>query len=370
MNARAIEAAPPAAVAPRRRLRATLAWLHLWLGLSVGLVFAVVGLSGSALVFHEDLLRWQYPVLAEGRAVADPVVLERIVAQGRDSGLRAVQLPAPTMPTWIGFHADGRRVHYASDDGRVLLERHTGNDPLLWLHELHTHLLAGERGEALLGVAGLVSVAMLLIGLVLWWPQRGRMLAQLKVHAGPPIRRWLTWHRTSGVLLLPLLLLSTLTGLGMVYDAAARRLLTSAFGGGEPPPPPDAPPAPAHWARVLQAAQRGAGDAVLTRVNLPAADAGTVGFRARQPAEWHPNGRSTVTVDTRGTAVLQVHHAAAQPAGTRASYAIYPLHIGVAGGLPLRVATFVAGLLPAFLLVTGALFWLRRRAARRHRPNR
>jgi uncharacterized iron-regulated membrane protein len=44
--------------------------------------------------------------------------------------------------------------------------------------------------------------------------------------------------------------------------------------------------------------------------------------------------------------------------------AIYPLHIGAVGGTLVRWLTALAGLVPAFLLVTGLLFWWRRPARR------
>lgn len=363
--ARVIADAAPVAV-PRRRVRAVLAWLHLWVGLTVGMVFAVVGLSGSALVFHDELLRWRHPQLASERPQADPAVLAGIVERGRADGVRSVQFPSEAMPTWIGFHADGRRVHYAPGDGRVLLVRDAGSDPLLWLHELHTHLLAGDAGETVNGVLGFVSLALVLVGLYLWWPAPGRMLAQLRVYRGPPVRRWLTWHRSAGVVLLPLLVLSVLTGVGMVYHEAARALLTGAFGGAATAPAaPERPPAPVQWDRVLRTAVGALDDARLTRVSVPADEAGSVGFRARQAGEWHPNGRSTITVDAAGDAVLQASAATAEATGARAANAIYPLHIGVAGGTTMRWLTFLSGLMPAFLLATGFLFWRRRRQARR-----
>lgn len=348
----------------RRRARALLAWLHLWVGLTVGTVFAVIGLSGSALVFHEELLHWQHPQLSAAAPRVDAAVVQAIVDREAANGLRSMQFPSESMPTWIGFYADGRRVHFAADDGRVVLERSTDTDALLWLHELHTHLLAGETGETVAGVVGLVSLGLVLVGLYLWWPQRGRMLAQLRVHAGPPIRRWLTWHRSSGVLLLPMLLLSTLTGVGMVYHEATRSLLTATLGGTPVPKPPVAEPAPREWAKVLTAAADAIAPAHLTRVSLPAESDGVVSFRARDSAQWHPTGRTTVTVSADGRAVLQTYRAHLQPAGSRAADAVYPLHIGVPGGAWLRWLTFVAGLMPAFLLVTGFLFWRRRRQAR------
>jgi uncharacterized iron-regulated membrane protein len=357
--------APDVAVAvPRRRVRAVLAWLHLWVGLGVGLVFAVVGLSGSVLVFHDDLLRWQHPQLAAFEPVADGGVLAGVLARETPRGLGSVQFPRDEMPVWLGFYGDGRRVYFAPDDGRALLERSEDDDALLWLHELHTHLLGGETGEAVLGVIGWISLGLLLTGLYLWWPKRGRMLAQLKVFNGPPVRRWMTWHRSSGVVLLPLLLLATLTGIGMVYHEAARSLLTGLFGGESIPGAPAraaGADAAIDWPHVLERARAALPVASLTRTGLPADGSGVVSFRARNTGEWHPNGRSTVHIDLAGDEVLLVHDATAQPLGARMTETIYPLHIGSVGGAVVKWLTAIVGLLPAFLLVTGFLFWRRRR---------
>ena len=46
------------------------------------------------------------------------------------------------------------------------------------------------------------------------------------------------------------------------------------------------------------------------------------------------------------------------------SQALYPLHVGAVGGTAMKWATALIGLLPAFLLVTGFLFWRRRRGHR------
>jgi uncharacterized iron-regulated membrane protein len=364
----AIPALPSTSVAARagRRLRATLAWLHLWVGLGVGALFAVIGLSGAALVFHDDLLRWQHPQLAAFEPVVDGEVLARVLARETPHGLGSVQFPRDAMPVWMGFYGDGRRVYFAPDDGRVLLERSADDDALLWLHDLHTHLLGGETGKAVLGIAGWISLGLLLTGLYLWWPKRGRMLAQLRVVNGPPVRRWMTWHRSSGVVLLPLLLLATLTGVGMVYHDAARGLLTGLFGGGAIPAAPARSASTAagvDWPRVLGRARNALPAAKLTRTAAPADGSGVVSFRARNAGEWHPYGRSTVHVDPAGREVLLVHDATAQPLGARMAEAIYPLHIGSVGGVIVKWSTALVGLLPAFLLVTGFLFWRRRRSS-------
>jgi uncharacterized iron-regulated membrane protein len=343
-----------------------LSWLHLWIGLSVGTAFAVIGLAGTVLVFHTDLLTWQQPQLAAHAPVADGAVLAEVLTRWTPRGLTAIDLPREPLPVWQAYFADSSRRYFAPDDGALLLSRHRDDDWLMWLHELHVDLLGGEAGHQMLGVLGWVCLVLLLTGLYLWWPKRGRVLAHLKLHRGPPVRRWLSWHRSIGVALLPLLLLLTLTGVGMVYHDGARVLLTRVFGGAtaSPAPLPRATAQAPDWPRVLAQARAAWPDAQLTRVSPPPTDGGVIGFRARARGEWHPNGRSLVFVDTSGTRLLLRHDATAQPLGARLDEAIYPLHIGAVGGPVYRWATALGGMLPAFLLTTGFLFWRRRRGKR------
>lgn len=355
----------------RRRLRRVLAWLHLWVGLSVGITFAAVGLSGSVLVFQTELLRLQHPQLAGRAPVTDGTVLAAILSDPASQGLRSIDLPRPGLPVWQGYFDDGSRRYFAPDDGGLLLARNADNDWLLWLRDLHTHLLAGETGEQALGILGIAMLFLLGSGFYLWWPRIGRLRTHLRVHAGPPVRRWLSWHRSTGALSLPLLALLTLTGVAMIYHGASRAVLTGVLGGDAPAAPVasrEVPVDAVDWMRVLAVAQRALPDAVLVRLTPPAAGSGTIALRARRPAEWHPNGRSTLQLAGADARLLQASDAALAPLGARIDHAIYPLHGGMVGGLPYRLAVAIAGLLPAFLLVTGFLFWRRRTSQDMARP--
>jgi uncharacterized iron-regulated membrane protein len=355
----------------KRRVRSALSWLHLWLGLTVGTVFATVSLAGSVLMFHTELLGLRHPQLLAHAARADSRALQRILDEWTPQGLRALDLPRAELPAWQGYLEDGRRAYFAPEDGSLLLVRSQHDDALLWLHELHVELLGGSVGKEVLGVAGWIALGLLLSGLYLWWPKPGRWLAQLKMHAGPPVRRWLTWHRGSGALLLPLLLLITLTGVGMVYSNGFRVALTAVFGGAATTASvkpdadvPDADTAIAYdWNRILAEAGTALPGARVHRVSAPAPDDGAVTFRARAQGEWHPVGRSEIHLDRSGRR-LQVIDATAHPPGLRMHQAIYPLHIGAVGGAAMKWLTALSGLMPAFLLVTGFLFWRRRRGRR------
>lgn len=349
---------------PKRRLRAVLSWLHLWTGLTVGLVFALASLAGTVLVFHVDLLKLQHPQLAQHEPVADGRVLSALIERWGPEGMRSLDLPREELPVWQAYFEDGHRQYFAPEDGTLLLYRSHEDDVLMWLHEWHVELLGGKTGKEVLGVLGWISLALILIGLYLWWPRRGRVLAQLKVHAGPPVRRWLTWHRSSGVLLLPLLLLATFTGVAMVYSKGFQKVFVAVLGGENakaPERPADA--TPIDWSRAIAGARAALPDARLARVSVPDPDEGVIGFRAQANGEWHPVGRSTVSLSRDGR-VIDTFDATTHRLGMRVSQAMYPLHVGAVGGSAMKWATAVTGLLPAFLLVTGFLFWRRRRGKR------
>ena len=58
--------------------------LHLWLGLTVGLLWALQGLTGAGLVFHRELDRWAHP---ERAGSAGPMAsMDRLVAAATDAG--------------------------------------------------------------------------------------------------------------------------------------------------------------------------------------------------------------------------------------------------------------------------------------------
>jgi uncharacterized iron-regulated membrane protein len=352
------------------RVRHWLKRLHLWFGLSLGIVFALVALSGSVLVFETPLLRLAHPQLA-AHALPDAsqraAVLARIVAQWQPQGLRSADFPTAELPVWqLYFRGDVRR-YLDPADGHLLLTRNASSDVLLWLRSLHTHLLAGHTGERVLGALGWLMLCLLLSGVVLWWPRRGQLRSHLRPYTQPPTRRWLSWHRSLGALSLPLLLLVTLTGTLMVYHGATERTLRTLFAepARAPAPPPLVPrDAPIDWAAVLAAAQGTLPGAELHRIALPKTDDARVSIRARARGEWHPVGRSEVWLDPYDARVLAASDATRSGPGTRLAHAVYPLHAG-GSHWAWRLLVAFAGLLPPFFLVTGFLFW---RARTRKRP--
>lgn len=350
------------------RVRQWLRQVHLWGGLSLGLVYALIALSGSVLSLQGPLLRVLHPELAAHALptrTQQAAVLARIVRDWSTQGLRNSDLPTAALPSWQLYFDGGVRRYLDPVSGELLLTRAPNTDVLLALRYWHTNLLGGQTGETLLGVLGWATVLLLLSGLVLWWPRRGRLRAHLTPYAQPPARRWLSWHRALGALSLPLLLVVTLTGTLMVYHGGSKHALQVLFADAPAIPPPA--PIPARdtaidWAAVLAAAQHALPGAELHRVALPNANDGRVSVRARAADEWHSVGRSVVWLDPYRTRVLSVVDATKEDAGARLGNALYPLHVGGTDKFWWAVV-LLSGLLPPFFLVTGFLYWRARRPA-------
>ncbi len=333
-------------------------------------MYALIALSGTPLAFQKPWLQLAYPQLS-GHALPDAaqraMVLTRVAKDWQTQGLRAADFPIRGLPVWQLYFSDGTRRYLDPANGALLLTRAAGGDTLQVLREFHTHLLGGERGAGVLGVIGWLALLLLATGPLLWWPGHRQLAASLRLHTQPPTRRWLSWHRSAGVLSVPVLLLVSLTGTLMVYNAGTSRMLRAVFS--EPPaaqsPAPITPrDTPIDWRAVLDAAQRALPNAALHRIALPTTTNALVNIRAQARGEWHPVGRSMISVDPYSATVRGSNDVTRNGIGVRLSNAIYPLHSGDVGGWSWRAAVALCGLLPPFFLITGFLAWRARKRRR------
>jgi uncharacterized iron-regulated membrane protein len=337
--------------------------LHRWTGALIGLLLAVLGLSGALLLWK----RW-WVAGASGGGPADPAaVLEAAAALkpgyvllgSDDFGLTRIGRP------------DGSGAYLDAGGAIVAQWASPLERPELWLFELHHKLLAGETGETVTGILGLAAIAFVVTGLILWWRTRATFAPRLlpKRLSRPAILRH---HRDLGVMAAPLLLLAALTGSMMVLKPLAHALLAPLSGPGAiaaslQPPEGRGGPAEAVDVRALLAAARARfPDAEARMLVWPRKPGDLMALRIRQPAEWHPNGRTTLWFDAGTGQLVDARDALVLPAGPRAFNALYPLHAASVGGLPFRLAMTAAGLALALLgTLTVWSFWAARPKARR-----
>jgi uncharacterized iron-regulated membrane protein len=351
--------------------------VHAWAGLLLALVVAAIALSGTALVFKADYLRATIPAAREA-APTDPASLGRVAARAEamfEGEMTSLVFATRELGLHQAYLRDGGGAYLDAQGG--LVDRWQAGGRLeVWLFDLHHELLGGETGHRVVGFAALATVLMAVTGLVVWWPAAGSFAGRAWPRSLSR-RDLMAQHRDLGAMAAVPVLLATLSGAAMVFPVQAKAvldaLLPSTGAAAEAPPPRVASSAatpPADWAEVLASAAARFPGAELRIVSWDEGG-GVLSVRLRQPAEWHPNGRTRVTLARASGLVLETHDALAKPLSARAYDALYPLHAARVGGRPYDLLLALTGLaLAALALVGGGSFlWQRHQRAFRTRAS-
>lgn len=334
----------------------TLRLLHRWTGGFVGLLLALLGLSGALLVHKDAFLRATVPHAADAQrqdtATLAAAATKIFAAEDRP---RSIVLATDR----LGLHKlsyKGERGAYADQNGDIV-QSWTSNwaRPEVWLFDFHHHLFNGDAGEIAGGVIGLIGLAFVVTGLILWWPTRRMFRFSLWPKAAKRAAV-VHHHRDLGAWVAPLLILSLTTGAAMNLKWFSQAL-RAPF---SPPSAVEAASAPPKivggklakdldWTKVIGAAKARFPDAEVRTIGLPARKGGLIQIRLRRQAEWLPNGRSVAWFDPADGRLVASRDALTLPLGARIANADYPLHAAKVGGLPYRLVMTVSGLALALL---------------------
>ena len=366
---------------PVMKVRRVVFNLHLYTGLAAGLLLVLSGLTGSLLVFREEIEALVYPELMKtvprDERVSLQAVLEsvgRAYPQDRPFAIRMPRTPQQTYLVRMN-NAHDLFVYVDPYSGKILGAHRQEDTFTGWIALLHTQLLSGERGATLLGIGAVLLVCMGVTGIILWWPRNGRISPGFKIQWSAHWKRVnFDLHRASGIYAALFLLLTALTGAALVFNKTFTYIINAATAS----PPRAAPPLsdplraglPAPSLDVLLHQSDRILPATSTWINLPQTAQAPVVIRKKFPQESHPNGRNFIYFDQYTGGVLQVENASTTHLGTRVYNAFYPIHVGEIGGTPTRALQLIVGLTPLILFGTGYVMWWNRRKAKRYRSLR
>ena len=170
-------------------LRRILFQLHLWAGIGVGLYIFVVCLTGSVLVYRNELYAYftPNPVIVQG--VGTPLAKDQLKDAARhaypDYEITDVR------PGQTPNHAVEITVQRDDDTLHRLFHPYTGEDLghtmpagfrfTVWMRDLHDNLLTGQTGRKVNGAGAFLLVLLAFTGAVLWWPGTRRIRDSLLV---------------------------------------------------------------------------------------------------------------------------------------------------------------------------------------------
>ena len=358
-------------------LKTVLFQVHWFLGITVGTVLVVMGLSGAALSFEDELLRAANPSFAavagqhaQGRTPLPLDTLMAALSRDAQTPLQRLRVDGTGMRPSVARFEGGRDtwIYFDPYTGRRF-ETLRGQGFFDFTEDLHRRLLAGQTGQWVTGSCALVLVFFALSGLYLRWPRRAwhwrSWLAVEWQHRG----RSFLWslHSVIGTWVLPVYLLLALTGVWWSFDVY-RDGLTRVLGGPEQTP------------IRLQAVDTRLD---LQRVQsalyaLPGVRAGYIDLRlptrAGQPltarvrsrdSPYHDRATDTLQLDPRSGTVLRHEAYADMAGGQRVLASMFALHSGSFFGLGGRVIVMLSSMAMLLFFVTGWMLYLDRRGKQR-----
>ena len=207
-------------------LRRALFQVHLWSGIALGLYILIISVTGSVLVYRNELDRAATlePVLTKGSGplLSDEQLIgaaSRLYPDYQVTRIGRARNPDQAVDVWItrGNATRGRLFDPRSgtDLGNSVP---TGIWLISKLSDLHDNLFAGPKGRQVNGYGALASLALALTGLAIWWPGIRTWRRSLTLHRGVGWKR-LTWdlHSMLGFWTLGFVLVFGLSGIYLCF---------------------------------------------------------------------------------------------------------------------------------------------------------
>jgi len=351
---------------------------HWFLGITAGVILAVMGLTGAVYSFQAEILRLinserAYVPVRSAERLALPELVRRI---GAGEHRQVVRIDVPLRGNLAGqvtlrpatSQGTPSKQYYDPYTGELLGEIR-GEKFFAVMLDLHRYLAMGDVGKAISGACTLGLVFFCLSGLYLRWPRDASKW-----------RAWLTldwlrkgrsfnWdlHAVAGTWCLLFYLLFALTGLWWSYDWYGR-MLESVFGSEAPVSTATAASGGSSevdygqvWRGIRSAVDP---DVERLYIRFPG-EAGKPVTVSYAPTDVPMGIFNGLRLEPGSGAVLLHEKYAAKPPGEKLLDSLYSLHVGEFFALPGRIVLTAASLAMPLFLVTGWLLYLDRRRKKR-----
>jgi uncharacterized iron-regulated membrane protein len=356
-------------------LRKALFQIHLWTGIGVGLYIFVIGVTGALLVFRSEMQHAAFPQFFEVPDAAGPaadigIVLQEFRSAYPDQSIAGIDTPSGTRQTFLTYVLKNGR--YVAAFAHPVTARVLGELPtdsfVSRLQDLHFELLGGETGRTLNGLGAICLMVLATTGIVIWWPGITAWRRALRVDFSKNWKRVIfDLHSTVGVWMWALVLIWGISGVYFIFSQEFRAVVNAVS------PLTAAPPAQSNAALkgsrpaltvsdFVEKARQAFPDTELVRVLLPASDRAPFIVAMTHPglSRAEDDGGVSLYFDQFSGELLQTWDPVPRSAGDRFMAVLAPLHIGLFGGMAVKILWAIFGLAPAVLFVTGSMMWWNR----------
>jgi uncharacterized iron-regulated membrane protein len=349
-------------------MRKFLLVLHLYSGLVAGIFIVILSVTGSLMVFEDEIDRALNPKLTwvqpRDKRLSLTEIKSSFEAKYPGQSVVAFSISPRNDIAWgatLESKASQSSLSLAFNQftGEVLGKDSDRNNFVSYVHDLHLRLMMGDTGGSIVSFAAVVLLFLSISGIVLWWPRklltvnwRGQ-LKQLNFEL----------HQALGIYLSLFLMIFAITAIVIHWENEAARLANRIANSASIPAPPRpqalAPNVPTLSPdRLLSIAELAVPGAHATWILLVA---NPIRIAMKFPEDRTPSGRTNVFIDAYSGSVVYQLNSRTGPLGYRmVKLWNREIHTGDIGGLPIRIFVFVLSLTLPVMTFTGPLIWWNR----------
>lgn len=338
--------------------------IHLWVGVLLAVYAVIVGVTGSVLVFRDDIQKLVWVEAGRPYRSAFPLTAAGAVAAQAALGVPMTYVVPPTWdsPQYIFGIRNHPDVYVDATTGKRMA---SGMKPTWFerVESLHYELALGEIGWSVSGAASVGLLLLVATGLLLWWPGVARLSRSLTVDLGRGWRR-VIWqlHGLAGLYGALMLVMWSLTALCFIWPEVIRHPLKLVSPISQPLVPQVAArsvPAETMLLQVEALMQRLPGRLRLVRLPVREGQPMTV-VVCREPED-RPRHMDQFFVDpSTGVLVGQWWPEDGKSFSDLVLRWAYPLHAGIYWGLSVKALWALLGLLLPLLSISGlVMYWNR-----------
>jgi uncharacterized iron-regulated membrane protein len=360
------------------RVKKFIGWLHLWLGLTSGLLVFIIAITGCLYAFQQEIQDWTQPfrfVPPSDAAYLPPSQLAAIAQQELpDKLLHSVKYNERHKAAEAIFYHFEPTYYYT-----VYLNPYTGavqqvndNESGFFHFVLDGHFylwLPPEIGQTVTASATLVFVVMLISGIIMWWPKNRAASRQRFWFRWKNVRQWkrknYDLHNITGFYASFLALVLALTGLVWGFQWFAWGAYTAAGGNKsltylDPNTLHRAPDTNVALDAVWHKMNAEYPHAISIEVHPPETDSSSIAANANASSGtyWNTDYRY---FDQATLAEIPVDHIYGRLANAGFADKMmrmnYDIHVGAIGGLAGKILAFCISLMVASLPITGCCIW-------------